>query len=62
VKVPANSIKPPPEMVVSGLKSDYIRGVCKQDQKLMAILDFNKILLVDEFKKISAMRKQKAVQ
>jgi len=62
VKVPANSIKPPPEMVVSGLKSDYIRGVCKQEQKLMAILDFNKILLIDEFKKISAMRKQKEIQ
>ncbi len=61
VKVPANSIKPAPEMVVSGLKSDYIRGVCKQDQKLLAILDFNKILLVDEFKKLSAMKKQKAL-
>ena len=59
VKVPANSIKPPPEMVVSGLKSDYIRGVCKQEQKLLAILDFNKILLVDEFKKLSVMKKQK---
>ena len=61
VKVPANSIKPAPEMVVSGLKSDYIRGVCKQDQKLLALLDFNKILLVDEFKKLSAMKKQKAL-
>ena len=61
VKVAANSIKPPPDMVVSGLKSDYIRGVCKQGQKLLAILDFNKILLVDEFKKLSAMKKQKAM-
>ena len=61
VKVAANSIKPPPDMVVSGLKSDYIRGVCKQEQKLLAILDFNKILLVDEFKKLSAMKKQKAM-
>lgn len=62
VKVATNNIKPAPDMVVSGLKSDYIRGVCKQEQKLMAILDFNKILLVDEFKKLSAMRKQKAIQ
>ncbi len=60
VKVPANSIKPPPEMVVSGMKSDYIRGVCKKDQKLLSILDFNKILLIDEFKKISAMKKLSA--
>ena len=57
IKVQADKIKPPPELVVSGLKSDYIRGVCKQDHRLLAILDFNRILLVDEFKKLSAMNK-----
>ncbi len=60
IKIQNKMIKPPPELVVSGLKSDYIRGVCKQDQQLLAILDFNRILLVDEFKKLSAMKKQKA--
>lgn len=59
IKVQANMIKPPPELVVSGLQSDYIRGVCKQDQQLLAILDFNRILLVDEFKKLSTMKKTK---
>lgn len=59
IKVQTNHIKPPPEMVVSGLQSDYIRGVCKQDQQLLAILDFNRILLVDEFKKLSVLKKQK---
>jgi purine-binding chemotaxis protein CheW len=56
VKVQANMIKPPPELVVQGLDSDYIRGVCKQDQQLLTILDFNRILLVDEFKRISALK------
>lgn len=61
IKVPTNNIKPPPELVVSsGLESDYIRGVCKQDQRMLAILDFNRILLVDEFRKISAAKKQRA--
>jgi purine-binding chemotaxis protein CheW len=61
MKVQTKSIKPPPELVVSGgLESDYIRGVCKHNQKLLAILDFNRILLVDEFKKLSAQKKQKA--
>ena len=59
LKVQSNMIKPPPELVVSGLKSDYIRGVCKQDQQLLVILDFNRILLVDEFKRLSALKKQK---
>ena len=59
IKVQAEKIKPPPELVVSGLKSDYIRGVCKYDKQLLAILDFNRILLVDEFKKLSALNKTK---
>ncbi len=58
IKVQANMIKPPPDLVISGLKSDYIRGVCKQEQQLLAILDFNRILLVDEFKKLSALKKK----
>lgn len=62
VKVPVNSIRPAPELVVTGLDSDYIRGVCKQGQKLLAILDFNKILLVDEFKKLTVMKKEKSNQ
>ena len=57
-KVNPSMIKPAPELVVSGLKSDYIRGVCKLDKQMVAILDFNRILLVDEFKKISALKKQ----
>jgi purine-binding chemotaxis protein CheW len=56
IKVQTNRIKPAPELVVQGLDSDYIRGVCKQDQQLLTILDFNRILLVDEFKKISALK------
>lgn len=61
VKITPHMIKPAPDLVVSGMKSDYIRGVCKQDKQLMAILDFNRILLIEEFKKISAMKKQKAI-
>lgn len=56
IKVQAKEIKPPPELVVQGLDSDYIRGVCKQGQQLLTILDFNRILLVDEFKRISALK------
>ena len=59
IKVPLQSVQPPPEMVSSGLESDYISGVCKLDEgKLLAILDFNRILVVDEFKKISQLKRQ----
>lgn len=58
IKVPLQLIQPPPEMISSGLKSDYVSGVCKLNEQLLAILDFNRILLVDEFKKISQLKRQ----
>lgn len=59
IKIQTKSIKPPPELMISrGLESDYIRGVCKQDKRILAILDFNRILLVDEFKKLNVDNKK----
>ena len=56
LKVPSESIKPPPELVVAGLKSQYISGVCKIDKRLLIMLDFDRILLVEEIKKLNAMK------
>ena len=58
IKIPQSAIQPPPEMVLSALKSQYISGVCKLEEQLMAILDFNRILVVDEFKKLAALKRQ----
>lgn len=59
-KLPNDAIKPPPEMVVGGLKSDYISGVCKLERQLLAVLDFNRILVVEEFKRLSASKRQRS--
>ncbi|KJS29603.1 MAG: hypothetical protein VR64_19660 [Desulfatitalea sp. BRH_c12] len=58
LKVTEESIQPPPEMVVSALKAQYISGVCRLDEQFMTILDFNRILVVEEFKKLSALKRQ----
>ncbi len=55
LKIQESSIEPPPEIVVAGLKSQYIRGVCKIDKKLLILLDFNRILMLDEIKKLRDM-------
>lgn len=57
LNVPAESIKPPPDIVVSGLRSQYIRGVCKLEQRLLILLDFSRILMVDEIKKLKSMKR-----
>jgi purine-binding chemotaxis protein CheW len=58
MKVPASAIQPPPEMMVSALKSQYVSGICRLSDQPMALLDFNKILVVEEFKRIAETRRQ----
>ena len=59
LNVPEDSIKPPPDIVVAGLKSQYIQGVCKLDQRLLILLNFSRILMVDEIKKLKSMKRSK---
>ena len=55
LKIDENTIEPPPDIVVAGLENQYIRGVCKIDEKLLILLDFDRILLVEEVNKLKEM-------
>jgi len=55
LKIDESTIEPPPDIVVAGLENQYIRGVCKIDEKLLILLDFNRILLVEEVYKLKEM-------
>lgn len=48
ITVPASKISPPPEIVVAGVQSQYISGVVHLDEGILIILDFRKILSVEE--------------
>ncbi|MDJ0781210.1 MAG: chemotaxis protein CheW [Desulfosarcinaceae bacterium] len=56
LKVSMDWIKPAPDIVVAGLKSQYLRGVCKIEDRLLVLLDFNRILMVDEIKKLNELK------
>ncbi len=49
-----NDIEPAPS-VVSGVDSDYIRGVGKLNEKLLILLDIEKLLSVDEVEMLAGM-------
>ncbi|MBI5062564.1 MAG: purine-binding chemotaxis protein CheW [Desulfatitalea sp.] len=58
IKVPVNAIQPPAEKISSSIESDYLSGVCKsEEQPAMTILDFNRIIAVDEFKRLGAQKR-----
>ncbi len=55
IKIQETNIDPPPDILVAGLHSQYIRGVCEIENTLLILLDFTRILLVDEVKKLNTL-------
>lgn len=45
LRIPQDTILPPPELIVAGLRSPYIRGVCETDRGLLVVLNTQRILL-----------------
>ncbi len=48
LNVPTSKILPPPDIVVAGVQSQYITGVLHMDRGILVILDFRRILSVEE--------------
>lgn len=51
IDIPANAIEPPPE-VVGGIEADYLRGVAKLENRLLILLNLEKVLNPEEMKQI----------
>lgn len=47
LRIPASTVEPPPA-VVSGLESEYINGVGKLEDRLLILLDLNRLLSNEE--------------
>lgn len=57
LNVPEESIKLPPDIVLAGLKRQYIKGVCRMAHQLLILLDFNRVLMADEIRKLKSMKR-----
>jgi purine-binding chemotaxis protein CheW len=55
IKIEESTIEPPPDIIKAGLESQYLRGVCDIGAQLLILLDFKRILLLEEFQKLKAM-------
>jgi purine-binding chemotaxis protein CheW len=49
-KVESDDILPAPDLILSGLRSQYIQGVCNSEVGMLVVLDLNRMLAVDEMK------------
>lgn len=46
--IPAGRILPPPDIIVAGVQSQYISGVVHLEDSILVVLDFRKVLTVEE--------------
>ncbi len=51
LRIPGNTIEPPPSMV-AGIESEYIEGVGKLDDRLLILLELKKVFSSPERKDI----------
>lgn len=51
IDIPVNEIEPPPE-VVGGIEADYLRGVAKLENRLLILLNLDKVLNPEEMRQI----------
>ncbi len=54
LRIPVNTVEPAPP-VVAGLDSDYISGVGKLEDRLLILLDLDKLLSADDLEHLSEM-------
>jgi purine-binding chemotaxis protein CheW len=55
LKIDENDVEPPPDIIVSGLENQYITGVCDTGKHLLILLNFNRILLMEEMRKLKEL-------
>lgn len=58
LKIQEDRLEAAPEIVTAGLESQYIQGVCEIGEKLLILLDFNRILLLEELRKLKKLDSQ----
>lgn len=55
LKVEPDNILPAPDLILSGLRSQYIQGVCNSEVGMLVVLDLNRMLAADEMKALQKL-------
>ena len=53
IKIPVKNIEPAPELIQSRIKRDYIKGVAKLKNRLIILLDLDKVLAPEAMEEVA---------
>jgi purine-binding chemotaxis protein CheW len=57
IKIPEENIEPTPELIQTGIRKDYIKGVGKLENRLIVLLDLEKVLAPHELEEVAKVDK-----
>ncbi len=55
LKISVDSILPAPDLILTGLRSQYIQGVCNTEFGMLVVIDLDRMLGVEEIKELKKM-------
>lgn len=58
IRTKKDAVYQAPELVLAGLRSKYINGVCETESGLLVIVDLNRVLLDEEVKVLSKLKRE----
>jgi len=53
LNIPSDSINPPPALVANGIGAEYIKGIGQYNDKMIILIDLQKVFSAEELKTIS---------
>ena len=59
LKIPEENIEPTPELIQTKVKKDYIKGVGKLEDRVVVLLDLEKVLAAHEVEELAKVTKDK---
>ncbi len=57
IKIPEENIEPTPELIKTEIRKDYIKGVGKLENRLIVLLDLEKVLAPHELEEVAKVDK-----
>lgn len=55
LRIDPSTILPAPEIIVSGLATPYIKGVCESEIGMLVVLNFDRLFTADDIKAVKMM-------
>ena len=55
LRIPSDSVSPPPQIVANGIGAEYIKGIAHHEEKMIILIDLKRVFSQDEMNSLEQM-------